>query len=130
MSRSLKKGPFIDAKLWEKIQKVLHGQSASAKATGESASGGKPKMEIKTWSRDSTIFPEMVGMTFLVHNGKNFITVNCSENMVGHKLGEFSPTRKFIRHGGRMAKDEALAAADAEKRSMEAAKAPEAGAKK
>ncbi|HEV8601207.1 MAG TPA: 30S ribosomal protein S19 [Patescibacteria group bacterium] len=114
MSRSLKKGPFIDPGLWEKIQKVRPGQ----------------KVEIKTWSRDSTIFPEMVGMTFLVHNGKNFITVNVSENMVGHKLGEFSPTRKFIRHGGRMAKDEALAAAEAEKRSMEAAKAPEASAKK
>ena len=116
MSRSLKKGPFIDAKLLEKIKKAL-------------AKGGK-KVEIKTWSRDSTIFPEMVGMTFLVHNGKNFITVNCSENMVGHKLGEFSPTRKFIRHGGRMAKDEALAAADAEKRAMEASKEPAAGAKK
>ena len=110
MSRSLKKGPFIDAKLLEKIQKVRPGQ----------------KVEIKTWSRDSTIFPEMVGMTFLVHNGKNFITVICSENMVGHKLGEFSPTRKFIRHGGRMAKEEAMAAADAEKRAMEAAKAPAA----
>jgi small subunit ribosomal protein S19 len=114
MSRSLKKGPFIDAKLLEKIQKVRPGQ----------------KVEIKTWSRDSTIFPEMVGMTFLVHNGKNFISVLVSENMVGHKLGEFSPTRKFIRHGGRMAKEEALAAQEAEKRSMEAAKAPEAGVKK
>src|ERR1041385_325025 len=115
MSRSLKKGPFIDPKLWEKVQKF-------------SGKGGK--VEIKTWSRDSTIFPEMVGMTFLVHNGKNFITVLCSENMVGHKLGEFSPSRKFIRHGGRMAKEEALAAAEAEKRAMEAAKEPAAGAKK
>ena len=109
MSRSLKKGPFIDPKLWEKIQKVRPGQ----------------KVEIKTWSRDSTIFPEMIGMTFLVHNGKNFITVIPSENMVGHKLGEFSPTRKFIRHGGRMAKEEATAAQDVEKRAMEAAKEPE-----
>lgn len=107
MSRSLKKGPFIDAKLLKKVQGVRPGQ----------------KTEIKTWSRDSTIFPEMVGMTFLVHNGKNFISVICSENMVGHKLGEFSLTRKFIRHGGRMAKDEALAAAEAEKRAQEAAKA-------
>ncbi|OGE80330.1 MAG: 30S ribosomal protein S19 [Candidatus Doudnabacteria bacterium RIFCSPHIGHO2_01_FULL_45_18] len=114
MSRSLKKGPFIDPKLLEKIQKVKPGQ----------------KVEIKTWSRDSTIFPEMVGMTFLVHNGKNFITVICSENMVGHKLGEFSPSRKFTRHGGRMAKEEAMAAQDAEKRAMEAAKAPVEGAKK
>ena len=114
MSRSLKKGPFIDPRLLEKIQKVKPGQ----------------KTEIKTWSRDSTIFPEMVGLTFLVHNGKNFITVICSENMVGHKLGEFALTRKFTRHGGRMAKEEALAAAEAEKRAMEAAKEPEAGAKK
>ncbi len=116
MSRSLKKGPFIDPKLLEKVQKAA-------------AKGGK-KVEIKTWSRDSTIFPEMVGMTFLVHNGKNFITVICNENMVGHRLGEFSPTRKFIRHGGKMAKEEAMAAADAEKRAMEAAKAPVEGAKK
>ncbi|MBX4187626.1 MAG: 30S ribosomal protein S19 [Candidatus Doudnabacteria bacterium] len=90
MSRSLKKGPFIDPKLWEKIQKTKPN------------SGTK----IKTWSRDSTIFPEMVGMTFDVHNGRTFISVTVSENMVGHKLGEFSPTRKFIRHGGKMAKEE------------------------
>ncbi len=108
MSRSLKKGPFIDPKLWEKIQKAKPGSNVA----------------IKTWSRDSTIFPEMIGMSFLVHNGKNFITVQVSENMVGHKLGEFSPTRKFIRHGGKMAKDEAMAAADAEKRAQEATKEP------
>lgn len=96
----------MDPKLWEKIQKVKAGV----------------KMEIKTWSRDSTIFPEMVGMTFLVHNGKNFISVIVSENMVGHKLGEFALTRKFIRHGGRMAKEEAMSAADSEKRQMQAAK--------
>jgi small subunit ribosomal protein S19 len=94
MSRSLKKGPFIDPKLWEKIQKAKPGS----------------RTEIKTWSRDSTIFPEMVGMTFQVHNGKNFISVLVSENMVGHKLGEFAPTRKFIRHGGKMAKEEAAVA--------------------
>ncbi|MBI4363614.1 MAG: 30S ribosomal protein S19 [Candidatus Doudnabacteria bacterium] len=115
MSRSLKKGPFIDAKLLKKVQNVRPGQ----------------KVEIKTWSRDSTIFPEMVGLTFLVHNGRAFATVRPTENMVGHKLGEFAPTRKFIRHGGRMAKEEAMAAADAEKRSLEAAKAePAAEAKK
>ena len=91
MSRSLKKGPFIDPKLWEKIQKVKPGV----------------KYEIKTWSRDSTIFPEMVGMTIHVHNGRIFNAVSISENMVGHKLGEFSLTRKFIRHGGKLAKDEA-----------------------
>ena len=110
MSRSLKKGPFIDPKLLEKVQKSKPGSNVA----------------IKTWSRDSTIFPEMVGMSFLVHNGKNFITVNATENMVGHKLGEFSPTRKFVRHGGRMAKEEAMAAADVEKRAMEAAKTSEA----
>src|ERR1041385_5004239 len=100
MSRSLKKGPFIDPKLWEKVQKF-------------SGKGGK--VEFKTWSRDSTIFPEMVGMTFLVHNGKTFITVKPTENMVGHKLGEFSPTRKFTKHGGKMAKEEASAAAASNK---------------
>ena len=106
MSRSLKKGPFIDPKLWQKVKDSKPGQ----------------RKEIKTWSRDSTIFPEMVGMTFLVHNGKNFISVLVSENMVGHKLGEFAPTRKFVRHGGKMAKDQEAAAADAQKRQMEAAK--------
>ncbi len=108
MSRSLKKGPFIDPKLLEKVQKNKPGS----------------KVSIKTWSRDSTIFPEMVGMTFLVHQGKNFVTVIPSENMVGHKLGEFAPTRKFLRHGGKMAKDEALAAQATEKKAMEATKEP------
>lgn len=99
MGRSLKKGPFIDPKLWSKIQNVKPGS----------------KTEIKTWSRDSTIFPEMVGITFAVHNGRTFISVLVTENMVGHKLGEFSPTRKFVRHGGKIAKDEAAAAAAADK---------------
>lgn len=108
MSRSLKKGPFIDAKLLAKVQKAKPGLNTV----------------IKTWSRDSTIFPEMVGMTFLVHQGKNFITVIPTENMVGHRLGEFALTRKFTRHGGKMAKDEALAAQEAEKRAMEASKEP------
>jgi small subunit ribosomal protein S19 len=108
MSRSLKKGPFVDPKLWEKIQKVKPGS----------------KTEIKTWSRDSVIFPEMVGITFLVHQGKNFVTVIPTENMVGHKLGEFAPTRKFVRHGGKMAKDEAAAAAASDKQQMAAAKEP------
>lgn len=97
MSRSLKKGPFIDPKLWKKVQNSKPGT----------------RTEIKTWSRDSTIFPEMVGMTFNVHNGKTFIAVIVTENMVGHKLGEFSPTRKFIRHGGKMAKEEAKPSAPA-----------------
>ncbi len=91
MSRSLKKGPYIDEKLQQKVK--------AAKATGD-------KKAIKTWARASTITPEMVGMTFAVHNGKNFLDVFVDENMVGHKLGEFSPTRKFVRHGGKMAKDQ------------------------
>lgn len=85
MGRSLKKGPFIDQKLLLKID-----------AMNES---GKKK-PIKTWSRRSDIAPEFVGHTFMVHNGKNFTTVFVTENMVGHKLGEFSPTRSFRSHGG------------------------------
>ena len=91
MSRSLKKGPFVDAKLDEKVSKA------------KSLNDSKP---IKTWARASTITPEMVGMTFLVHNGKDFINVFVDENMVGHKLGEFSLTRKFVSHGGKMAKEQ------------------------
>ena len=83
MGRSLKKGPFIDQKLLLKIDAMNE--------TGKN----KP---IKTWSRKSIISPDFVGHTFLVHNGKDFVSVYVSENMVGHKLGEFSPTRKFIAH--------------------------------
>lgn len=89
MGRSLKKGPFIDEKLMRKVEKM--------KATGES----KP---IKTWARDCDIPPEFVGMTIAVHNGKQHIPVYITEQMVGHKLGEFSPTRKFKGHGGKLAK--------------------------
>ena len=85
MSRSLKKGPYIAPQL---LKKVLE------------ASKTKRNKVIKTWSRRSTIFPEMVGVTFAVHNGKKFIPVFVSENMVGHKLGEFSPTRTFWGHAG------------------------------
>jgi small subunit ribosomal protein S19 len=85
MSRSLKKGPFIDEKLLKKVQK----QKASA--------SHEP---IKTWSRASTIVPDFVGHTFNVHNGKTFIKVFVTEEMVGHRLGEFSPTRIFRAHGG------------------------------
>lgn len=92
MSRSLKKGPFIDAKLEKKV---------------EAAKQGTLKAAIKTWSRASTIFPTMVGMTFNVHNGRNFTSVFVTEDMVGHKLGEFAPTRLFRRHGGKMAKEQA-----------------------
>jgi len=91
MSRSLKKGHFTDPKLMKKVKK--------AQDTGD-------KKPIKTWARPSTITPEMVGLTFAVHNGKDFIEVFVEENMVGHKLGEFSPTRKFKGHGGKMAKDQ------------------------
>lgn len=104
MSRSLKKGPFIDPKLLKKVAAAKQGD------------------QIKTWSRDSAISPEMVGLTFLVHNGKLHVPVYVSENMVGHKLGEFSPTRKFLRHGGKMAKEQEAAAAAAEKARLQAAK--------
>lgn len=90
MSRSLKKGPFIDPKLLKKIGKLRAGD----------------KTVIKTWSRASTIIPEMVGFTFGVHNGREHLQVFVTEDMVGHKLGEFSPTRKFTGHGGKMAKDQ------------------------
>lgn len=90
MSRSLKKGPFVDQKLLKKIKDMPAGS----------------KTVIKTWSRSSTIFPEMVGHTIAVHNGKSHIPVLIVEEMVGHKLGEFSPTRKFKGHGGKMAKEQ------------------------
>lgn len=96
MSRSLKKGPYVDPRVLAKVKAL--------KATGK-------RTPIKTWSRACVISPDMVGITFQVHNGKNFIDVFVDENMVGHRLGEFSPTRKFIRHGGKMAKEEAAAAA-------------------
>jgi len=83
MPRSLKKGPFIDGHLMKKV---------------EAASESGDRRVIKTWSRRSTIFPEMVGMTFAVHNGRKFIPVFVTENMVGHKLGEFSPTRTYFGH--------------------------------
>lgn len=89
MSRSLKKGPYIDPKLLKKMKQA----------------GPRSKNVIKTWSRASQIAPEMVGYTFGVHNGKDFISVTVSEEMVGHRLGEFSPTRKFVRHGGKMQKE-------------------------
>lgn len=91
MSRSLKKGPYVDERLLEKVSKM--------RASGKHA-------PIKTWARASTISPEMVGVTFQVHNGKDFISVLVDENMVGHKLGEFSPTTRFPGHGGKMAKDQ------------------------
>ncbi len=98
MSRSLKKGPYVDPRVLKKVQAL--------KDSGKRA-------PIKTWSRACVITPEMVGLTFLVHNGKDFLSVLVEENMVGHRLGEMSPTRKFIRHGGKMAKDEAAGKAAA-----------------
>jgi len=89
MARSLKKGPYIDEKLMKKIAKLKHGD----------------KTVIKTWARRATITPEMVGFTIGVHNGKDHIEVYIEENMVGHKLGEFAPTRKFARHGGKMQRE-------------------------
>lgn len=100
MSRSLKKGPFTDPKLLKKISNLKKGD----------------KTVIKTWSRASTIIPEMVGFTMGVHNGREHVSVFIVENMVGHKLGEFSPTRKFVTHGGRMAREEAQAQADEERK--------------
>ncbi len=85
MARSIKKGPYVEAKLLEKVRR--------AEASGD-------RSVIKTWSRRSTVVPEMIGFTFAVHNGKKFIPVFVTENMVGHKLGEFAPTRTFYSHAG------------------------------
>jgi len=89
MSRSSKKGPFVDPKLFKKIERMDE--------TGD-------KKPVKTWARGSDIAPEFVGHTFAVHNGKQFIPVFVTESMVGHKLGEFAPARKFKGHGGKLAK--------------------------
>lgn len=88
MSRSLKKGPFIDPKLAKKVN----------------ALGAEDRTIVKTWARSSTITPEFVGKTIAVHNGRVHVPVFVTENMVGHKLGEFAPTRKFRSHGGKLAK--------------------------
>lgn len=89
MSRSLRKGPYVDQNLLEKVLKLRKDD----------------RIIVKTWARHSTIAPEMVGFTFGVHNGKEFVPVYVTEDMVGHKLGEFSPTTKFLRHGGKMQRD-------------------------
>jgi small subunit ribosomal protein S19 len=93
MSRSLKKGPFVDAKLFVKVERMGSGR----------------KDPIKTWARACTIVPEFVGHTFMVHNGKNHVKVFVTEDMVGHKLGEFAPTRTFKGHGGKASKATAAA---------------------
>ncbi len=107
MSRSLKKGPFVELALLEKIKKA----------------GPNSRTVIKTWSRSSTVVPEMVGLTIGVHNGKVHVPVVVVENMVGHKLGEFSPTRTFHRHGGKMQREQEIAAKEAEKKAVESAAA-------
>src|SRR3989338_3653843 len=89
MSRSLKKGPYVDAKLLKKVSALRLGD----------------KTVIKTWSRDCTITPQMVGFNFGVHNGKTHVPVLVVENMVGHKLGEFAATRRFVKHGGKKQKE-------------------------
>ncbi len=107
MSRSLYKGPYVEEKLLKKI------------------AGKKPSDtgSIKTWARDSVIAPEMVGFTFGVHNGKDHIDVLVTEDMVGHRLGEFSPTKKFYRHGGKMQKELDIKKKESEIAAAKAAKA-------
>jgi len=105
MTRSLKKGPFVDPKLLKKIKALKPGD----------------KTVINTWSRACTITPEMVGFAIGVHNGKEHVRVQVVENMVGHKLGEFAPTRRFVVHGGKMAKEQAQTAAKKESDSMKKA---------
>ena len=113
MSRSLKKGPFVDERLINKIKNKRPGD----------------KSVIKTWSRACVISHELIGYTFGVHNGKEFISVYVTEEMVGHRLGEFSPTRKFIRHGGRMQKEIEIAAKQKELDAAKNAKISEADKK-
>src|SRR3989338_2041760 len=112
MSRSLKKGPFVDAKL---MKKVLNAKPASAGV-------------IRTGARRSQISPDMIGFTFGVHNGKQHLDVLVSEEMVGHRLGEFSATKKFVRHGGKMQKEMEAKKAEAEIASAKSAKEAPAAA--
>ncbi len=113
MARSLSKGPYVYHKLLKKIE-------------GKKPGSVKP---IKTWARSSEISPEMVGFTFLVHTGKNFDEVFVTEEMVGHRLGEFAPTTRFTRHGGKMQKELEQKKKEAEIAAAQAAKAPAADAK-
>ncbi len=99
MSRSLKKGPYVHPSITKHMQRVSPGS----------------KTMIKTWARDSTVTPEMIGYLFGVHNGRTFTEVRIMEDMVGHHLGEFAPTRKFIKHGGRMQRELELKAVEAAK---------------
>jgi len=113
MARSLKKGPYVDEKLMKKV--IARKPNAGS---------------IKTWARASMIAPEFVGYTFAVHTGRVFDDVYVSEDMVGHRLGEFAPTTKFVRHGGKMQKETELAAKAAEIAAAQAAKATAETAKK
>jgi len=110
MGRSLKKGIFVDPKLLKKIRKMRETKKIEP---------------IKTWSRSSTIIPEMIGFTFLVHNGKDFVPVKIREEMVGHRLGEFAPTTKFVRHGGKMERELARIEKEKEKEKKGESLAPE-----
>jgi small subunit ribosomal protein S19 len=114
MTRSLSKGPYVDVKLMKKV------------------SGKKPSETgvIKTWARGSQIAPEMVGFTFGIHNGKDHVAVLVTEEMVGHRLGEFALTRKFVKHGGKMQKELEIAKKEAEVAAAKAAKGPDAAAPK
>jgi len=114
MSRSLKKGPYVDAKL---LKKVADKKPSSAGV-------------IKTWARNSQIDPAFLGFTFGVHNGKQHIEVLVTEEMVGHRLGEFSPTKKFLRHGGKMQKELEQKRKESEIAAAKAAKTAPAAAKK
>jgi small subunit ribosomal protein S19 len=113
MSRSLKKGPYVDPRVLKKVE------------------GKKPQTTgvIRTWSRSCSISPEMVGFTFGVHNGKDHVPVLCTEDMVGHKLGEFSPSTKFIRHGGKIQKELEQKRKESEIQAAKAAKTAAAGGK-
>ena len=113
MTRSLKKGPYVYGRLLKKIEGKKPNQTGS----------------IKTWARDSQIAPEMIGFTFGVHNGKEHIDVLVTEDMVGHRLGEFSLTRKFVRHGGKMQKELEAKKKESEIASAAAAKAAPAAKK-
>ena len=107
MSRSIKKGPYVDERVLKKISRLRAGD----------------KTVIKTWSRACTIVPEMIGFTFGVHNGRVHIPVLVTEDMIGHKLGEFAHTRKFVRHGGRMQREIEAAQKQKEIEVAQAAKA-------
>jgi len=100
MSRSLKKGPYVDYRLIKKLKKLRQGD----------------RTVIKTWSRACVVAPEMIGFTFGVHNGKLHVPVFITDEMVGHKLGEFAPTRKFSRHGGKMQREIEASAQDKAKK--------------